>query len=347
IRVWDVSILIPNALFMLFLLIYLRDAILKLRASSTPVFTVFYGLVLCVSVTSILRCIVSMTVNSAINSVGDYTDKALWLVLRFFLLATELSVVIFGVAFGHLDSRTSIQRILIVTFSTALTYSVVQGALEFEYCHPQFSKLVDCNSNNSATENYDLFAHGGMLFLFSTSVFFFLIYSIIVVLPFTRLRDRYLLPTKRLFYYYCICLASLNLCQAVGSMLLYNGVIPSLCVVDSTTYLYFSLYNPLVYVVFLWNFFKVTQTGIQFSYKHQENEIDDEQVSLPYSNGATKQEVQSPIYSFDSTHFDAQASRRSSSSSSSVTNSVPNNIPTQRPGYSVNNVFKDYETVDA
>jgi hypothetical protein len=341
IRIWDVSILIPNGLFLLFLVFYLREAVGKLKVSNSPVFTAFYGLVICVSVISVLRCIVSMTVNSELP-VGDYTDKALWLVLRFFLLATELSVVVFGVVFGHLDSRTSIQRILILTFTIALIYSVVQGALEFEYCHPNFSTSVDCYANSSSgiNDSYDLFAHGGMIFLFTTSVFFFLVYTIIVLLPFTKLRDRFLLPTKRLFYYYCASLACLNLCQAIGSMLLYEGVLPSLCVVDATTYIYFSIFNPLVYVVFLWNFFKVTQAGIQFSYKHQEDELDDEQVSLPYSNGANKPDAQTSMYSFDSTHFDVQARRRSSSNDS-ITNTASENIAGLPSKYSVNSDLYD------
>ena len=51
------------------------------------------------AVISVLRCIVSMTVNASVKA-ADIADQVLWLVLRFFLLATELSVVIFGLAFG-------------------------------------------------------------------------------------------------------------------------------------------------------------------------------------------------------------------------------------------------------
>lgn len=50
---------------------------------------------------SLIRCIVSMTVNASLAA-GDYADKVLWIVVRFFLLSTEMSVVIFGLAFGRL-----------------------------------------------------------------------------------------------------------------------------------------------------------------------------------------------------------------------------------------------------
>ena len=42
-----------------------------------------------------------MTVNASIAA-GDYADKVLWIMVRFFLLSTEMSVVIFGLAFGKL-----------------------------------------------------------------------------------------------------------------------------------------------------------------------------------------------------------------------------------------------------
>ena len=48
---------------------------------------------------SLIRCIVSMTVNASLAA-GDYADKVLWIIVRFFLLSTEMSVVIFGLAFG-------------------------------------------------------------------------------------------------------------------------------------------------------------------------------------------------------------------------------------------------------
>lgn len=43
-----------------------------------------------------------MTVNAAMP-VGGLIDKILWVIVRFFLLATEMSVVIFGLAFGEFD----------------------------------------------------------------------------------------------------------------------------------------------------------------------------------------------------------------------------------------------------
>ena len=45
VRIWDLVILVPNALFFCFLLIRFNRAQLKLRATESPIFTTFYSLV--------------------------------------------------------------------------------------------------------------------------------------------------------------------------------------------------------------------------------------------------------------------------------------------------------------
>lgn len=76
-----------------------NKAQLKLRATSSPIFLTFYSLVWGNVIISLIRCAVSMTVNAAMPF-GGLVDKILWVTVRFFLLATEMSVVIFGLAFG-------------------------------------------------------------------------------------------------------------------------------------------------------------------------------------------------------------------------------------------------------
>ncbi|ESO89855.1 hypothetical protein LOTGIDRAFT_124095, partial [Lottia gigantea] len=298
VRVWDLIILIPNAVFAIFLVWRLRSAINKLQNSNSPIFKAFYGLVFLVAVISILRCIVAMTVNASVVA-GDIADKVIWLVLRFFLLATELSVVTFGLLFGHLESHASIRRVLIVTSFIALAYSSTQGTLEFIHPDPKFR----IQSPTNGTDNYDIFAHGGMIFWFSSSLFFFVVYSIIYILPWTSITKRLALPSKKSFYLYCLALAILNLTQSIGSALIYYSIDNGRCVVDVTTYLYFTLYDPLVYGTFLREFFSITQPSILFSYKHQVDDLGEEDtVSMPCHTGYDKDDNYSTSY--DSTHFD-------------------------------------------
>lgn len=123
-----------------------------------------------------------MTVNASI-AIGDYTDKVLWIMVRFFLLSTEISVVIFGLAFGkcfvifhftlitslfigHLDSKTSIRRVLMATSFISLGFSITQGVIEFVSPDETFYIY---------SENFSLFGHGGMMFWFISSLIFALV----------------------------------------------------------------------------------------------------------------------------------------------------------------------------
>eukprot|EP00058_Branchiostoma_floridae_P021236 XP_002606726.1 hypothetical protein BRAFLDRAFT_82366 [Branchiostoma floridae] len=271
VRVWDVVLLVPNLLFLLFLMVRFPKAKVKLKNTNSPIFRAFYILIL-------------------------------WIVLRFFLLGTEMSVVVFGLMFGHLDSRSSIKRVLLVTSFLALVYSVTQGVLEFVLPDSRFI-LQD--------ENYSLFGHGGMVFWFVSSCLFSVIYVAICILPFTPLKERFQLPAKKSFYLYCGALAVLNITQATGSMLLYRDIWNGLCVVDATTLAYFTCFAPLVYWTFLSEFFGDLRPTLNFSYKAQEDEPDD--VHLPQSYSTLKPSDPSSInpsinYSYDDTPIDHSGS---------------------------------------
>ncbi|XP_033220595.1 transmembrane protein adipocyte-associated 1 homolog isoform X2 [Belonocnema kinseyi] len=304
VRIWDVMILIPNLLLLLFIIIRFNRARLKLRATSSPIFLAFYGLVICNVAISVIRCVVSMTVNAA-ASVGGKADKVLWVTVRFFLLSTEMSVVIFGLAFGHLDSRSSIRRVLLSTSFIALAYTITQGTLELVLPDDMFY---------IGSKELFVFGHGGMLFWFCSSLVFTSIYLLILILPFTRLRERLALPNKKSFYVYAGVLAALNLVQSIGAGLLnYTQNLAGLCVVDVTAAIYLTLFTPLVYHTFLSEFFGVSQPSIMFSYKAQvDDAMEEDTVSLPHQQSFSSLKTDSDyIYQnnsvYDSTQFDMSA----------------------------------------
>lgn len=74
VRIWDLIIITPNLMFLIFLAVRFNRARLKLRATSSPIFLAFYGLVWGNLVIGVIRCAVSMTVNATISWVG-LTDK--------------------------------------------------------------------------------------------------------------------------------------------------------------------------------------------------------------------------------------------------------------------------------
>ncbi|XP_054606796.2 transmembrane protein adipocyte-associated 1 homolog isoform X1 [Nothobranchius furzeri] len=267
VRFWDILLLAPNVAFFMFLMWKLPSARAKIRLTSSPIFVTFYLLVFVVAAVGIARAIVSMTVST--SSAATIVDKVLWEITRFFLLAIELSVIIFGLAFGHLESKSSIKRVLAITAVLALGYSITQGTLEILY-----------PDNHLSAKDFNIYGHGGRHFWLVSSCFFFLVYSTIVILPKTHLRERISLPSKRSFYVYTAILSLLNLVQGLGSALLCAGIIEGLCCVDVTTFLYFSAFAPLIYVAFLKGFFG-SEPKILFSYKSQVDEPDESDVHLP------------------------------------------------------------------
>uniref|UniRef100_A0A3Q2GZA9 Integral membrane protein GPR175 n=3 Tax=Equus TaxID=9789 RepID=A0A3Q2GZA9_HORSE len=182
VRYWDLLLLIPNVLFFIFLLWKLPFARARICVTSSPIFITFYILVFVVALVGIARAVVSMTVST--SDAATVADKILWEITRFFLLAIELSVVILGLAFGHLESKSSIKRVLAITTVLSLAYSVTQGTLEILYPDAHLS-----------AEDFNIYGHGGRQFWLVSSCFFFLVYSLVVILPKTPLKERISLPS--------------------------------------------------------------------------------------------------------------------------------------------------------
>ncbi|XP_073889283.1 transmembrane protein adipocyte-associated 1 isoform X1 [Macaca fascicularis] len=327
VRYWDLLLLIPNVLFLIFLLWKLPSARAKIRITSSPIFITFYILVsslqltekpttqlkqkgiscfynenelqvFVVALVGIARAVVSMTVST--SNAATVADKILWEITRFFLLAIELSVIILGLAFGHLESKSSIKRLLAITTVLSLAYSVTQGTLEILYPDAHLS-----------AEDFNIYGHGGRQFWLVSSCFFFLVYSLVVVLPKTPLKERISLPSRRSFYVYAGILALLNLLQGLGSVLLCLDIIEGLCCVDATTFLYFSFFAPLIYVAFLRGFFG-SEPKILFSYKCQVDETEEPDVHLPQPYAVARREgLEAPgaagasAASYSSTQFDS------------------------------------------
>lgn len=292
VRFWDLLLLVPNVAFLMFLMWKLPSARAKIRLTSSPIFITFYLLVFVVAAVGIARAIVSMTVSA--SSAATLIDKVLWEITRFFLLAIELSVIILGLAFGHLESKSSIKRVLAITAVLALAYSITQGTLEILYPDRHLS-----------AEDFNIYGHGGRHFWLASSCFFFLVYSLIVILPKTPLRERISLPSNKSFYVYAAILSLLNLVQGLGSALLCADIIEGLCCVDVTTFLYFSIFAPLIYVTFLRKFFG-SEPKILFSYKSQVDELDESDVHLPPTSSAgmgRKEQPDQGLY-YSSTQID-------------------------------------------
>jgi len=283
-RVWDVIILIPNLVFLAFLLYRYRTARQRLAATNAPVLKAFHNLVIFCTGMGVARCIIAIVtcnVNGHAAFNGQTTDKILWVLLRGSLLATEISVLVFALMSGHLDSAASIRRVVLVASTVSLVFSSVQMALEFGHPDPAF-KLY-----GQAREGASLFGHGGRAFWATSSAAFAVVYAVVILLPLLPCRHWLMLPHKRSFYYYATFLLTLDVVQAIGCGMTEsesNAVSnPGLCFVNMTTYIYFVAFAPIVYFTFMAQFFgsSFAQPTMLFSYKAQTDEMDEEIQSRP------------------------------------------------------------------
>lgn len=195
-------------------------------------------------------------------------------------------------------SNANVQAISILDTSPALVNAV-------RFCRKGVLELVLPDRKFYVPDkNFELFGHGGMLFWFISSVIFAVVYIVVFLLPWTGLRERVALPAKQSFYWYALFLAVLNVAQAAGSGLYYYDIREGVCVVDVTSYLYFTIFTPLVYKTFLADFFSISQPSIMFSYKAQTDDpMEDDNVSLPHQLSCSSLKTDSDYIYQHAPHF--------------------------------------------
>jgi len=277
-RAWDLLILIPTAAFLLFLVLRFRHARQKLGATNSPIFRAFYALVFVAASVGVVRSLVSMTVSVA-DPLGSEADKTLWILLRFILLSTEMSVLIFGLAAGHLESRASvIRRVVIATAVISGLFSFVQAVLEFGYPDPDFRVNIKSPDEGGSSSSIDLYGHGGSVFWLVSSLGFDGVYVFVLLLPVLPCRHSLTIPHKRSFYGYAAYILLIHLVDTLGAALLVGGGASGVCFINLGSYLYFTTFAPVVYFTFLQGFFRVAQPTLLFSYKSQVDEFEDDVV---------------------------------------------------------------------
>ncbi|KAK2553907.1 Transmembrane protein adipocyte-associated 1-like protein [Acropora cervicornis] len=218
IKNFDVILLVPNFLFLVFLVYKIGKAQVQLHRIKCPIVKTVSFMVFLVCSVGIARCFVSMLLSSIHLDKGakdDLPTKILWLLLDCFQLAVELSVIIFGL-------WADTPRI------------DVENNEKINFCYCFVGRKNTCPAIKACSA---------------------CVYFLIVILPFTKLREHYIIPARRSFYVYCGILAVVDLVQGVGGLLLCEKVKGSLCILEGTMFVYYALFGPLVYWSFLKDFF--------------------------------------------------------------------------------------------
>ncbi|KRZ30730.1 Transmembrane protein adipocyte-associated 1 [Trichinella pseudospiralis] len=283
VRILDVAIVIPNILFLIFLVYKFPRIRTKLTNTKSPVFFTFFLMVYISTIISVIRAVTAMFA-SGFNIDGKILVKGLWLLWRFFLVSLELMVLLFGLFFGHLDSRTSIKRALIATGLVSGLFSTSQAGLEFDSSSDHGPFLSD-------SSRVVIFSHGGVIFLLVSSSVFALLYLSVCLAPLTCLQRILLAPSnlytvanatnafendihileRKKFYVYCAILCSLYSLHMVGSALVLCDVQSGLCILALPVYLYYVFYLPTMYYSFFRGYGAIANEELFFSYSHQKD----------------------------------------------------------------------------
>ena len=239
---WNLALLAPNVLFLIFLAYHIGLFHRTFQQHHFPVVKTLLILVSLVCLVNVVRGFVA-SITKAHSPDGSIANETLWLLLRFLVLAVEISVIGFGL-FGSARGKGVGKRVLSLSFFLALVYASIQSLLEV-YA-PDDAKVF--------RSKYMMFHHGGMMFWFITSCIFFVIYSSVVILPKTNClcaRGFLSLPSNRAFYRYAAILCVVNLLEAIGSLLVYYRKVYGLCILNVAVLLFYSLFAPLIYFTFL------------------------------------------------------------------------------------------------
>ena len=192
VRIWDVAVLLPNLLFLFHLLSRLKYSLNSLRRNQRNYFVCFaYALIWIDSVVSVLRCLVSMILTAfiAVGHSRSSMDRLLWIFVRFFLLSTEMFVLVFSFVKSFRRERRSLSKLIFgLTLASSLFYSMIQATLEFLNPDDKFF-VVETDSQ--------LFAHGGMGFWQTTCIILSALYFIAIILPWTPCKRYAMLPGMR------------------------------------------------------------------------------------------------------------------------------------------------------
>ena len=269
-RVWDLIILIPNVVFLLFLLYQFPNTRSSLNSSNSQDMKIktFHSFVVTLSLTSSLRCFLAIILNLS-NPVHDVTNTIIWEFGAFVFLSIELAVA--GLVVSEDNIRNHQTRRLIAV-SCILALAVTASQLYFEVESPNYGLRV-------LQTSYQLWGQGGPVFSAVLAGSLGLLYTVLLLLLLAPpLRGCLQLKTESRTILYLTGLLLNHSLACLGATLLSYHLTPGLCLTNISTYFYFTSLSPLLYISFFRSdkFRPNILKNLQFSYSAQYNEDDEE-----------------------------------------------------------------------
>ncbi|CAK0752156.1 hypothetical protein CVIRNUC_002124 [Coccomyxa viridis] len=232
---------LPDLLFLLFLGWRFMPSMRKLQHQESHIMTTYYVFLWVVGLLNLLRCFALV---AEAQQSSPFLLNVLWLMTRFGLVMLEVSVVVFLLQ-GYLTSgREALVRTLWMSGAYAAFENLVSMGYIFGARVPLFL-FWQGGGNDMSWRKWEVWLAHTLLFM--------VVYALILILPYTKWRDR--LPAKPSFYRYIVVLFTVNLLAALGAILLGCEIGAGYCVYGLASFLYYSIYPPLLYITFLAEFF--------------------------------------------------------------------------------------------
>ena len=263
-RVWDVIILGPNVVFLLFLLYQQPKTRSRLLGAQSPVLKTLHRHVVTLSFTAALRSFLAIILNLS-NPVHDVTNSIIWQFSAFIFLSLELEIGVLVVTENKIrDYRKCL------TSACCLVSLVVTGLqLYYEVVTPYYGLTV-------LSSGYQLWGAGGPVFSAALAGSLAAFSLLLLVLSSGLSSGLHVQPTSKRSVVYLTSLAASHSISCLGSTLLSHHVNCGLCLNSLTTFLHYTAYPLLVYVCFLTSKLPNVLKKYQFSYSAQHDEEDKE-----------------------------------------------------------------------
>eukprot|EP01018_Ginkgo_biloba_P006217 Gb_04541 [translate_table: standard] len=246
---YNISLIMPPLVFVLFLLSQLRRSVNKLTHSRSYIMGTYYAFLWVVAVLNLVWCLLQVWQAHP----GQATAWNVFsLVTRFGMLLLEVSVVVFLLQGNHVSGWDALIRTLILSGLIASVDATFKAVYIFGFGVPLF------------IDNDDVGDWQKWVFWLVHKLLLVAVYATILCMPHTKWRDR--LPARPAFYNYICAMFLLNATAALGCGLLASGVGFGYWIYGFTNICYHSFYPPFLYATFLADFFQEEDVHLEDVY---------------------------------------------------------------------------------
>jgi len=237
-QIFEFTIGLPCIFFVLFMLWRVKSALDKLRQTESLIISTYYTFVWVVSVTQLARFV--------FFSVVSHVEKNPWvyvfiLPVNFLLVFTEISVVIHKSHRYTVSGREALKQTALISGIISSATVALQATLVFMFS----ANLWPPDGPNRKEIS---------LFWAIYHCFWFVLYCLTLIVPHTKYKNY--LPRQPTFFNYIRAMFLTHIIQIIGNFLIYTDFDFGFCLTDVGFFLFYSLFGPLLYYCFLYEFFR-------------------------------------------------------------------------------------------